>query len=93
MSSLSDILTAAKNVVTAVNGVAQTYLNVQGTLNSSGITAAKLVKSGTGRISSVSVIVAGSADGFVYEIRNRVTLCHCGYSGNKPFCDGSHMRR
>jgi len=34
-----------------------------------------------------------SADGFAYEIRNRVTLCHCGYSGNKPFCDGSHMRR
>jgi hypothetical protein len=67
MSSLSDILTAAKNVVTAVNGVAQTYLNVQGTLNSSGITAAKLVKSGTGRISSVSVIVAGSANGFVYD--------------------------
>jgi CDGSH-type Zn-finger protein len=33
-----------------------------------------------------------SADGFVYEIRNRVTLCRCGNSGNKPFCDGSHMR-
>jgi CDGSH-type Zn-finger protein len=33
-----------------------------------------------------------SADGFVYEIRNRVTLCCCGKSGNKPFCDGSHMR-
>ena len=26
-----------------------------------------------------------SADGFVYEIRNRVTLCRCGKSGNKPF--------
>jgi len=34
-----------------------------------------------------------SADGFVYEIRNRVTLCRCGKSGNPPFCDGSHMRR
>jgi len=34
-----------------------------------------------------------SADGFVYEIRNRVTLCRCGKSGNKPFCDGSHRRR
>lgn len=29
-------------------------------------------------------------DGFVYEVRNRVTLCRCGHSRNKPFCDGSH---
>ncbi len=32
-----------------------------------------------------------SADGKPYEIRNRVTLCRCGRSGNKPFCDGSHI--
>jgi len=31
-----------------------------------------------------------SADGFTYEVRNRVTLCRCGRSGNKPFCDGGH---
>jgi CDGSH-type Zn-finger protein len=31
-----------------------------------------------------------SADGFAYEVRNRVTLCRCGASKNKPFCDGSH---
>ena len=30
------------------------------------------------------------ADGFEYEIRNRVTLCRCGASKNKPFCDGAH---
>lgn len=30
------------------------------------------------------------ADGFAYEVRNRVTLCRCGASQNKPFCDGSH---
>ena len=29
-------------------------------------------------------------DGFVYEIRNRVTLCRCGQSSNKPYCDGTH---
>lgn len=29
-------------------------------------------------------------DGFAYEVRNRVTLCRCGASQNKPFCDGSH---
>jgi CDGSH-type Zn-finger protein len=31
-----------------------------------------------------------SADGKTYEIRNRMTLCRCGQSNNKPFCDGSH---
>jgi len=31
-----------------------------------------------------------SQDGETYEKRNRVTLCRCGASGNKPFCDGSH---
>lgn len=34
-----------------------------------------------------------SADGFVYEVRNRVTLCRCGESYNMPFCDASHVRR
>jgi CDGSH-type Zn-finger protein len=32
-----------------------------------------------------------SADGNAYEVRNRVALCRCGASGNKPFCDGSHV--
>jgi hypothetical protein len=31
------------------------------------------------------------ADGRAYEVRNRVTLCRCGASSNKPFCDGSHV--
>lgn len=29
-------------------------------------------------------------DGFTYEIRNRVSLCRCGQSSNKPYCDGTH---
>ena len=31
-----------------------------------------------------------SASGRSYEVRNRQTLCRCGVSSNKPFCDGSH---
>jgi CDGSH-type Zn-finger protein len=31
-----------------------------------------------------------SEDGKPYELRNRVTLCRCGASVNKPFCNGSH---
>jgi CDGSH-type Zn-finger protein len=33
-----------------------------------------------------------AADGKQYEIRNRVTLCRCGASNNKPFCDGAHCK-
>lgn len=32
-----------------------------------------------------------SADGRPYEVRNRVTLCRCGGSKNKPLCDGTHV--
>ena len=32
-----------------------------------------------------------SSDGTTYEIRNRQTLCRCGKSQNKPFCDSSHI--
>ena len=31
-------------------------------------------------------------DGELLETRNRVTLCRCGASGNKPLCDGSHAK-
>ena len=32
------------------------------------------------------------ADGQPCETRNRVTLCRCGQSENKPFCDGTHRK-
>jgi CDGSH-type Zn-finger protein len=31
------------------------------------------------------------SDGFHYPVRKRVTLCRCGASKNKPFCDGTHV--
>jgi len=36
-------------------------------------------------------IAVVSSEGKEYEVRNRVTLCRCGTSENKPFCDGSHI--
>jgi len=33
-----------------------------------------------------------SEDGSQYETRNRVTLCRCGASTNKPFCNGNHKK-
>lgn len=32
------------------------------------------------------------ADGESFETRNRVTLCCCGRSDNKPLCDGTHRQ-
>jgi CDGSH-type Zn-finger protein len=36
-------------------------------------------------------IIIESEDGEEYEPRNRVALCRCGKSGNKPFCDATHV--
>ena len=33
-----------------------------------------------------------SEGGQAHEARNRVTLCRCGESDNKPFCVGNHIR-
>jgi len=65
-ASLSDILTAAQNIVKAINGAAQTYLSVQGTANVAGMTAATVVKASAGRVCTVSVIVGGAA-GAIYD--------------------------
>ncbi|WP_097651062.1 CDGSH iron-sulfur domain-containing protein [Candidatus Chloroploca asiatica] len=35
-------------------------------------------------------ILVERSDGQAVEIRNRMTLCRCGQSKNKPFCDGTH---
>ena len=47
--------------------------------------------------SSAGIFVRGpitieAADGEEYEVRNRVALCRCGRSQNKPFCDAMHIR-
>jgi hypothetical protein len=67
MASLSDILTTTKNIVTALNQLGQTYLDVEGTTSYTQITAATLVKSGQGRIARLVVVVAGSGTGSVYD--------------------------
>ncbi|HET8725098.1 MAG TPA: CDGSH iron-sulfur domain-containing protein [Anaeromyxobacteraceae bacterium] len=44
----------------------------------------------SGGIAAWGGVEVVGADGTAYEVRNRVTLCRCGESSNKPFCDGTH---
>ena len=53
---------------------------------------AVVTKRGSGPLWVKGGIPIEAADGHVYETRNRVALCGCGRSGNKPFCDGAHLR-
>ncbi len=56
-----------------------------------------LMESANGELSGPIWVRGGipiqSADGELYEIRNRVTLCGCGKSAHKPFCDGTHRQK
>jgi hypothetical protein len=65
-ASLSDILSAIKNLVQAVNGLAQNYLNVQGQQTAAALTVPTVVKPSQGRVAAVSVTVAGAA-GMIYD--------------------------
>ncbi|WP_026571718.1 MULTISPECIES: CDGSH iron-sulfur domain-containing protein [Sediminibacillus] len=44
-----------------------------------------------------SILVKGEvelldAEGNVYETKPAFSLCRCGASSNKPFCDGTHKK-
>lgn len=66
MATLDDILTAAKNIVTAINGAAQTYRAVQGISSLEAISTATLIKASAGRVATVSVLVGGAV-GAIYD--------------------------
>jgi len=52
-------------------------------------------KNGPLRVKSTGdAIVIKDAEGAQYDVRGRelVSLCRCGHSENKPFCDGTHNK-
>jgi hypothetical protein len=69
-ASLSDLRTAAKNIALLLGTLATDYLNVNGQINAAGIVAPLVVKTSAGRLASVSVLVAGSATGLIYDGAN-----------------------
>jgi CDGSH-type Zn-finger protein len=44
------------------------------------------------RLSGNFVIKDPQGRDFDLAGRTAISLCRCGHSGNKPFCDGSHAR-
>jgi len=67
VAALDDLLTTQKNGVVAINNVGQANLRGQGTVTSATVSADTLVLTGKGYLVRVSVIVAGSAAGGVYN--------------------------
>ena len=77
MASITEIFTAAQNIVTALNQLGQTFLSVNGTRKSATITntTGTLIVSGQGRLVSVVVTDAsGSTQGSVYDSSNASSL-------------------
>ena len=68
-ASLSDLLTAAKNIATAINQASRTYLGVQGMQLAPNIKSAAVVVTGTGRLAVLSVITAHTG-GMIYDSKD-----------------------
>lgn len=66
-ASLDDILTTQKNGVVGINGVADTMYNLEGYRNSREVTAKTSLQTGDSWVARVSVIVAGSTTGLIYD--------------------------
>lgn len=73
-ASLTDILTTAKNLVTAVNQLGQTYLSINGSKKSATLTATTVVASGQVRLVNVTVPAAGTTSGTIYDCGSTTAL-------------------
>jgi hypothetical protein len=67
MASLDDILTATKNVVSAINNASKSYLAVNGQQGYPGISTPTTASKAAGRLAQVSVVTAGSTPGTIYD--------------------------
>lgn len=73
MASLDDILTTQKNGVVAINALNQTLLRGQGTSTSQTVSANTAILTTKGYLVSVSVVVAGSSAGKIYNATSNTT--------------------
>jgi hypothetical protein len=69
-ASLTDLLTAAKNIVTALNYQTRNTQVLAGQQAAVALAAATQVFTGSGRLVALSVTTAGSAPGVAYDANN-----------------------
>ena len=56
-------------------------------------TAINCINNGPLRITGDNIVIKDAAGNtFGLAGRTVISLCRCGYSANKPFCDGAHGR-
>lgn len=67
MASLDDILTTQKNGVQGINSLDHTTQNLAGAVNSLEISASTYFQTSYGWVGKISVIVAGTTTGTVYD--------------------------
>jgi len=76
MASLDDILTTQKNGVQAINAYVNALNLHAGTNNTKEISAAttQVIKTTSGWLATISVIVKGTTIGYIYDTNNSNTL-------------------
>lgn len=74
MAGLNDILTALQNGVQAVNAYTNSLNFHAGQSMSAEIAAATVVKGSSGWCANISVVVAGSAVGYVYDSNTTASI-------------------
>jgi len=73
MASPDDFLTAQKNGVQSISALNHTTQNLAGSVNSLEISSATYLKTQYGWVAKVSVIVAGTTTGMVYDASSTAT--------------------
>jgi CDGSH-type Zn-finger protein len=51
-----------------------------------------VLRNGPLRVEGVVEVVDPEGGRYGLKGRTKLSLCRCGHSANKPFCDGSHAR-
>lgn len=64
---MDDAITVLQNLVIAVNDLAHTYYDIEGSESEEAISTSMLIKKGPGRICRVAVTTAGTTVGSVYD--------------------------
>ena len=58
------------------------------------MSCAELVPKDNGSLRISGNFIVKDVDGNIFDLggRTEISLCRCGHSNNKPFCDGTHKK-